>query len=74
MFWNVSQMMEAGEYRVSIFCDGQMIGSVMIMEFPTREAFEEYLEHEPYMTGGVWKEIKIDLYNTVVLDNEKVGK
>ena len=27
MFWNVSQMMEAGEYRVSIFCDGQMIGS-----------------------------------------------
>ena len=27
MFWNVSQMMEAGDYRVSIFCDGQMIGS-----------------------------------------------
>ena len=27
MFWNVSQMMEAGQYRVSIFCDGQMIGS-----------------------------------------------
>ena len=27
MFWNVTQMMEAGEYRVSIFCDGQMIGS-----------------------------------------------
>ena len=27
MFWPVSQMLEGGEYRVSIFCDGQMIGS-----------------------------------------------
>ena len=27
MYWNVSQMLEAGDYRVSIFCDGQMIGS-----------------------------------------------
>ena len=26
-FWNVSQMLEAGEYRVSIFVDGHMIGS-----------------------------------------------
>ena len=29
MFWHVSQMLEGGEYRVSIFCDGQMIGSRM---------------------------------------------
>ena len=27
MFWPVSSMMESGDYRVSIFCDGQMIGS-----------------------------------------------
>mgnify|MGYP002525302531 CR=1 FL=1 len=27
MFWPVSQMLEGGDYRVSIFCDGQMIGS-----------------------------------------------
>jgi myosin heavy subunit len=26
-FWTVSQMLEAGDYRVSIFCDGNMIGS-----------------------------------------------
>ena len=26
-FWNVSQMLEAGQYRVSIFADGNMIGS-----------------------------------------------
>jgi hypothetical protein len=26
-YWNVSQMLEAGSYRVSIFVDGHMIGS-----------------------------------------------
>ena len=26
-YWNVSQMMEGGQYRVSIFADGNMIGS-----------------------------------------------
>ena len=26
-FWNVSQMLEGGQYRVSIFADGNMIGS-----------------------------------------------
>ena len=26
-YWNVSQMLEAGDYRVSIFADGNMIGS-----------------------------------------------
>ena len=27
VFWNVSQMLEAGDYRVSIFADGHMIGT-----------------------------------------------
>ena len=27
VYWNVSQMLEAGDYRVSIFVDGSMIGS-----------------------------------------------
>lgn len=27
VFWNVSQMLEAGDYRVSVFADGNMIGS-----------------------------------------------
>ena len=27
LYWDVSQMLEAGDYRVSIFCDGNMIGS-----------------------------------------------
>ena len=27
VFWNVSQMLEAGDYRVSVFADGNMIGT-----------------------------------------------
>jgi len=27
LYWQVSQMLEAGDYRVSIFVDGNMIGS-----------------------------------------------
>jgi hypothetical protein len=27
VFWNMSQMLEAGDYRVSIFVDGNMIGT-----------------------------------------------
>ena len=27
VYWNVSQMLEAGEYRVSVFADGNMFGS-----------------------------------------------
>ena len=27
VYWNVSQMLEAGEYRVSVFADGNMIGT-----------------------------------------------
>ena len=27
LYWNVAQMLEAGQYRVSIFVDGNMIGS-----------------------------------------------
>jgi hypothetical protein len=27
VYWNMTQMLEAGDYRVSIFVDGNMIGS-----------------------------------------------
>jgi hypothetical protein len=27
VYWNVSQMLEAGDYRVSVFADGNMIGT-----------------------------------------------
>lgn len=40
--------------------DGQMIGSAILAEFPSREALEEeWLRREPYVTGHVWQTITI---------------
>ena len=38
---------------------GQMIGSVMVVDFPTREDLDTWLSSDPYVTGGVWKEIEV---------------
>ncbi len=40
--------------------DGKMIGSLIICDFPSKEALEEqWLKEEPYVVGGVWKRIEI---------------
>jgi hypothetical protein len=39
--------------------DGNMNGSVMVVEFESREALDAWLEKEPYVTQGVWKDIEI---------------
>ena len=38
---------------------GQMIGSVMILNCPSREYIDKWLEVEPYCTGQVWENITI---------------
>ena len=36
--------------------DGNMNGSIMFCDFPSREAVnKEWLENEPYITGKVWE-------------------
>lgn len=37
-----------------------MIGSMMLVDFPSREHLErDWLAHEPYMLGQVWKKVSI---------------
>lgn len=38
---------------------GNMIGSMVLYEFPDRASLDEKLKDEPYIKSGVWKEIKI---------------
>jgi len=38
---------------------GQMIGSCIIAEFPSREALEVWIAEEPYVTGNVWGSIQV---------------
>ncbi|MEW6757946.1 MAG: YciI family protein [Acidobacteriota bacterium] len=40
--------------------NGQMVGSVIVSEFSSREELESaWLAKEPYVLGGVWKSIEI---------------
>jgi uncharacterized protein YciI len=38
---------------------GKMIGSMMVVQFDTREQLQQWLDQEPYITGKVWERIDI---------------
>ena len=47
-------------YAAAILNDEEkMIGSVLIVDFPTKEDLDKWLDIEPYVTGDVWKSIEI---------------
>ena len=37
----------------------EMIGSTMYVEFDSRAALNDWLERDPYVTGGVWLDITV---------------
>lgn len=37
----------------------QMIGSTMFVEFDSRDALDQWLNNDPYVTGNVWQDISI---------------
>lgn len=39
--------------------DDRMIGSMLVLEFPTRDDLDAWLRTEPYVTGDVWRRIDI---------------
>ena len=39
--------------------DGNMRGSIMIVQFETKDDFQKWYDNEPYITGRVWKEIEV---------------
>lgn len=38
---------------------GNMVGSALVVDFPSRAELDAWLEADPYVTGGVWQEITI---------------
>ena len=38
---------------------GNMNGSILLAEFPSREALDEWLKAEPYVTQGVWTDVTV---------------
>lgn len=47
-------------YGAALWDDNnEMIGSMLLMDFPSRKELEEWLDKEPYVTGKVWKSVEI---------------
>lgn len=52
-------------YGAAIWDDNKnMIGSILIFDFKDKDELDAYLEKEPYVTWGVWKDIQIHRCNT----------
>jgi len=39
--------------------EGTMRGSVLLVEFDSRQELNDWLEHDPYVTGDVWREVEV---------------
>ena len=50
---------------------GKMKGSVLVMDFQSREELDEYLANEPYVTEHVWEKIEVERMNVVLVKGEK---
>ena len=47
--------------------EGNMIGSVIIMQFETDEALEAWKQNEPYITQKVWESVDVKPFKVAVL-------
>jgi len=45
--------------------EGKMKGSVLILDFPSRDDLDSYLASEPYVVEQVWEKIEIETMNVV---------
>ncbi|MBR7041830.1 MAG: hypothetical protein IKI24_08375 [Clostridia bacterium] len=52
--------------------EGKMAGSVLILDFASRGELDAYLEKEPYVTEGVWRQVDVQKMNVVIVKGEKV--
>jgi uncharacterized protein YciI len=47
---------------------GKMIGSSILFEFPDRQALDEKLKDEPYITKGVWEKVEIRPFRLATIE------
>jgi len=46
--------------------EGKMKGSVLILDFPSRDGLDAYLADEPYVVEQVWEKIEVETMNVVI--------
>jgi hypothetical protein len=69
----INVLKKAGEFRAggAILDDGgKMIGSMIVYEFPDRQALDEKLKDEPYFTERVWDKIEIRPFRLAKIEQD----
>lgn len=46
--------------------EGKMKGSLLVMEFESRQELDDYLANEPYVQEHVWERIEVERMNVVI--------
>jgi uncharacterized protein YciI len=67
---NLKGLKESGNYLMGgalLNDDGNMMGSVMIMQFETDEALEAWKQNEPYITQKVWESVDVKPFKVAVV-------
>ena len=54
--------------------EGKMKGSVLVMDFASRELLDQYLQTEPYIAAKVREKVTVEPINVVIVSGEKVGR
>ena len=50
--------------------EGKMKGSVLVMEFDSKDGLDDYLRTEPYIVEHVWDKVKVEPMNVVIVNGE----
>ena len=61
-----NELVDSGNmwYGAALLDDNkEMIGSMLVMDFPSEKELQQWLDKEPYMTEGVWKSLEIQKCN-----------
>ena len=66
---SIGPLVDAGNVLVGgaiLDQDGEMIGSMLLLDFPHRDDLDAWLARDPYVTDGVWREIEVHPFRTAV--------
>jgi uncharacterized protein len=65
----IGPLVESGNVLVGgaiLSGSGDMVGSMLLVEFPAREDVDAWLARDPYVTDGVWQEVEVRPFRTAV--------
>lgn len=58
----VRQLKEKGQFILGgalLNSDGQMIGSMLLLNMETEDQLTEYMKSDPYIVQGIWEKIDV---------------